>query len=67
MEEVVTIKKTVKFLPRVGSKYEVQEVCDDGIHIKYLEIDKNLMGHTHIVKLTQRKGWDELVKLYPIK
>lgn len=65
MKELKTIKKYTKFTHKEGSKYELEDYDDDGLHVNYTEIDKDGFSHYHKVLRKDKKEWDELCQLYP--
>lgn len=66
MLELKITKSYVKYTHKEGSRYRLEDIDDDGIHISYTEIDKAGFGHYHKVHKGDRKEWDELCKLYPL-
>jgi hypothetical protein len=65
MKTLVTTKKYKKFTHQEGSRYELEEYDDDGIHINYSELDIKGFVKWHKVKIADKKQWDELVQKYP--
>lgn len=66
MKELVVTKKYKKFVHSEGSRYELEDYDDDGIHINYTEIDKDGYGKNHKVSIKDRESWHELCQKYPI-
>lgn len=65
MRELKTIQKYTEFNHKEGSRYELEDYDNDGIHMNYLELDKDGFGYNHKVLIEDKKEWDELCKLYP--
>jgi len=66
MKKLTVTKKYTNFTHKIGSRYELEDYDDDGIHINYTEIDKDGFGHNHKVLIKDKKEWDVLIDKYPI-
>ena len=66
MRELITVKSYEEFVHRPGSRYEITDYSDDGMHMTYTEIDKNGFGHHHQVRIKEREEWDKLCEMYPM-
>lgn len=66
MKKLTVTKKYTKFTHKIGSRYELEDYDDDGMHINYTEIDKEGFGHNHKVLIKDKKEWDVLINKYPI-
>ncbi len=64
-KELIIIKKYITFTHNKGSKYELDEYDDDGIHVIYKETKKDGFSVFHKTLKRDKKEWDELCELYP--